>query len=98
VTTGHHHAAATTTAAPATVIVTLPENAKLTFDGEPTKSTSGTRTFATPALEPGKAFKYTLKAEIPVAGKTEIISREIQVRAGEETKVSLTLPATVAAR
>jgi len=91
--------ASTTTATTATVVVTLPESAKLTIDGQPTKSTSGTRTFATPALEPGKTFKYTLVAEIPVAGKTETVTREIHVRAGEETKVSLSLPAAaVAAR
>jgi uncharacterized protein (TIGR03000 family) len=92
-----HHAA--TTPNSATLVVTLPENAKLTIDGEVTKSTSGTRTFSTPALEPGKTFKYTLKAEIPMSEKTEVITRDVQVRAGEETKVTLSLPAAgVAAR
>ncbi len=93
-----HHASATTSNT-ATLVVTLPENAKLMIDDQPTKSTSGVRTFATPELEPGKTFKYTLKAEVPVAGKTEIVTREVQVRAGEETKVTLSLPApAVAAR
>ena len=82
------------------MVVTLPENAKLTIDGTATKATSGTRTFVTPTLEPGKTFKYTLKAEVPMGEKTEVITREIQVRAGEETKVTLSMPeaASVAAR
>lgn len=95
-----HHAAATTASTAATLIVTLPENAKLSVDGEATKSISGTRTFSTPALEAGKTYKYTLKAEVPVGSKTEVITRDVQVRAGEATRITLTLPAaaSVAAR
>src|SRR5262245_50782865 len=33
----------------ATVVVTLPADAKLTIDDQPTKSTSGTRTFVSPS-------------------------------------------------
>jgi len=83
---------ASTTTNAATVVVSLPANAKLSIDGEATKATSATRTFQTPELEPGKTFKYTLKAEIPVGEKTEVVTREIHVRAGEETKVTLSLP------
>lgn len=95
----HHAAATTTTANTATLIVSLPANAKLTVDGQATKSTSATRTFSTPALEPGKTYKYTLKAEVPVGAKTEVITREVQIKAGEETKVTMSLPAaSVASR
>jgi uncharacterized protein (TIGR03000 family) len=93
--------AGTTTAlpTPATILVSLPADARLTVDDVVTKSTSATRTFVSPALETGKEFHYTLKAEIVRDGKTYTAIRRVAVRAGEETKVSLEIPvATVAQR
>jgi uncharacterized protein (TIGR03000 family) len=78
--------------AAARLIVTLPAEATLTIDDEPTKSTSSTRVFITPALEPGKAYHYVLKATVPVGGKTEVITRKVQVIPGQETRETLTLP------
>ena len=78
--------------APATVHVRLPADAKLTIDGEPTKSTSADRTFVTPPLESGEDFHYTLRAEFVREGETLTIERRIAVRAGQETRVSLDLP------
>jgi uncharacterized protein (TIGR03000 family) len=79
--------------------VSLPADARLTVDETVTKSTSSTRTFVSPALETGKDFHYTLKAEVVRDGKTYTTIRRIAVRAGEETKVSLDIPvATVAQR
>jgi uncharacterized protein (TIGR03000 family) len=83
----------------ATVVVELPADASLTIDGEATTSTSATRVFQTPDLEPGQTFHYTLKAQVERDGKVQSVTRQIEVRAGEQTRVSLTLPtATVAAR
>jgi uncharacterized protein (TIGR03000 family) len=80
-------------------VVSLPADARLTVDDTVTKSTSATRTFVSPALETGKDFHYTLKAEVVRDGKTYTTIRRIAVRAGEETKVSLDIPvATVAQR
>jgi uncharacterized protein (TIGR03000 family) len=76
----------------ATIVVTLPEDAKLMFDDEPSVSTGSNRLFVTPPLERGKDFHYTLKAEVIRNGKTEGASEQITVRAGEETRVDL-LPA-----
>jgi uncharacterized protein (TIGR03000 family) len=76
----------------ATIVVTLPEDAKLTFDDEPSVSTGSNRLFVTPPLERGKVFHYTLKAEVIRNGKTKGASEQITVRAGEETRVDL-LPA-----
>ena len=61
-----------------------------------TKSTSATRLFATPALETGKEFHYTLKAEIVRDGKTYTAIRRVPVRAGEETKITLDPTTTMA--
>jgi len=82
--------------APGILIVTLPAEAKLTIDGQETKSTSGQRVFSTPPLEPGKVYQYTLKAEVPMDGKTEVITKVVQIQAGRETREKLELPAGVA--
>jgi uncharacterized protein (TIGR03000 family) len=76
----------------ATIVVTLPADAKLTIDDNPTTSTSGSRVFVSPALPPGKEYHYTLKAEAVREGKPVKVERTIAVRAGETTPVTLTLP------
>ena len=83
----------------ATVLVELPADATLTIDGEATSSTSATRVFQTPDLEPGQTFHYTLRAQVERDGQVQTVTRRVEVRAGEQTRVSLPLPATtVAAR
>jgi uncharacterized protein (TIGR03000 family) len=78
--------------APATIVVNLPAEAKLTIDDAATTSTSSTRVFASPALEPGRDYFYTLKAEVVRDGKTVTATKRITVHAGEETQVSLEVP------
>ncbi len=81
--------------APATILVTLPPDAKLTIDGSPTTSTSSVRTLVSPPLERGSSYIYTLRAELN--GQTQ--SQEIRVRPGEVTQAQFTFPAsTVAGR
>lgn len=75
----------------ATIVVTLPEDARLTFDGEATVSTGSRRLFITPPLERGRDFHYTLEAKVMRNGKTATSSRQITVLAGEETRVGLLL-------
>ena len=89
---------AQTTGTQATVVVSLPEDATLTIDDEATVSTSSQRVFVTPALEAGKAYEYTLKAKIVRDGKTHTATAQVKVRAGEVSRVELTVPATVAAQ
>jgi uncharacterized protein (TIGR03000 family) len=78
--------------APATLTVTLPADAKLTFDGQATISTSAHRVFTTPPLEKGKSFHYSVKAEFIRAGRTITVQQEISVQAGRETFVSIDIP------
>jgi uncharacterized protein (TIGR03000 family) len=80
----------------ATIIVSLPAEAKLTIDGNPTTSTSNRRVFVSPELPTGRTFNYTLKAEVSVAGRTEVITKVVSVQAGSETQAQLELPANVA--
>jgi uncharacterized protein (TIGR03000 family) len=82
-----------------TLVIDLPADAKLTIEDQPMTSTSATRTFTSPALEFGKNYTYTLKAEIVREGKTLSTTREVKVKAGEDVRVSLDIPsATVAAK
>jgi uncharacterized protein (TIGR03000 family) len=79
-------------AAPATIIVSLPADARLSFDGTPTQSTSALRVFASPPLTPGRTFAYTLTAQIMRDGRPAQMSRQVNVRAGQTTNVALTFP------
>lgn len=75
--------------APASLVVRLPADARLTIDGDPTRHTSGTRRFVTPPLEPGKTFHYDLKAEVTRGGKTLTERRRVAVRAGQVSAVTM---------
>jgi uncharacterized protein (TIGR03000 family) len=85
--------------APATIVVRLPAEAKLLIDDAATTSTSDVRVFASPSLEPGKDFYYTLKGELVREGRTLSTSQVVKVRAGQETRVQLEFqPESVALR
>jgi uncharacterized protein (TIGR03000 family) len=76
-------------AAPATVVVRLPADARLTFDGEPTRSTGATRTFLSPPLKTSEAGQYVLRAEIVRDGRTLSVRQRVQVWAGTVREVRL---------
>ena len=84
--------------APATVIVSLPAEATLKVDDYLTTSKSATRLFVTPALTRGQEFSYTLTGEIVRDGKPVVATKQVTVRAGEETRVAIEFPETVAAK
>jgi len=77
-----------TMAAPATIIVTLPAEAKLSIDDAATKQTSARRVFVSPTLNPGETYSYTLKAEFVAEGKPVVQSKKVTVTAGNEATVS----------
>jgi uncharacterized protein (TIGR03000 family) len=78
--------------APATIRVSLPETAKLMVDGTPTTSTSASRLFVSPELPRDKTFYYTLSAKFARDGQELTSTKEVAVRAGEETKVTMEFP------
>jgi uncharacterized protein (TIGR03000 family) len=80
--------------APATIIVSLPAEAKLLIDDAATTSTSELRVFSSPSLEPGKDFYYTLKGDVERVGRTLTTTQYVKVRAGQETRVQLEFPVT----
>jgi uncharacterized protein (TIGR03000 family) len=81
------------TQAPATIVVSLPADARLMIDDRPTTSTSELRTFVSPALPVGNEYSYTLKAEIMRDGQTLVTTKQVPVRAGQESRVTLEFPA-----
>jgi len=84
--------------APATIRVSLPPDAKLFVEDILTNSTSNSRQFVSPPLEPGKVFYYTLKGQMVRNGQALTTTQRVPVRAGQETEVSLELPTFVASR
>ena len=76
-------------ARPATIVVHLPADARLTIDGAPTKATSAQRSFITPPLEAGKTFSYTFEAQFVRGNQSIRVTEEVPIRAG--AKVALTL-------
>jgi uncharacterized protein (TIGR03000 family) len=86
-------------AAPATIVVELPADATLKVDGSATSSTSGVRVLVSPELPVGQEFHYTLTALATRDGKSVQVEKTVLVRAGEESRISLSLPlASVAQR
>jgi uncharacterized protein (TIGR03000 family) len=79
------------------VVVNLPAGSRLTIDDKPTSAIAETRTFVTPQIQPGYVYTYTLKADIVRDGKVEQVTKKVSVTAGQELKVSLTVPAEVVA-
>jgi uncharacterized protein (TIGR03000 family) len=75
--------------APAQILVSLPASATLTFDGNPTTSTSNLRLFSTPAVNAGGLNLYQLQATVQRNGLQASVTRLVRVRPGETTEVTL---------
>src|SRR5262249_40490950 len=82
----------------ATLVVNLPAEAKLLIDGYVTKSTSATRVFTSPTLEPGQKFAYTLQRELVRDGRTLTATKQVVVQAGQEIRVDLDFAAVTVAQ
>src|SRR5437762_382860 len=72
--------------APATIGVTLPANAQLLVDNQPTTSTTARRMFQTPTLQPGTDYVYTLQANVERDGRTITMQKQVTVRSGQESR------------
>ena len=81
----------------AILVVTLPADARLFIDNQPTRTTTGSRTFRTPELQSGEVYAYELRAEISVEGRTLAVTRRIRLKAGEEVRTTFDDPRTVTA-
>lgn len=81
----------------ATLVVSLPADAKLFIQEQATTTTGESRTFVSPTLEAGKDYVYTLKAELVRDGKPLSVTRQVTVRAGMTVQASIDFPVAVAA-
>src|SRR5438270_769568 len=84
---GHRHGGGDGSA-PATIVVSLQENAKLTVEDYVNKSTSATRTFQTQNLPMDKEFTYSLTVEVVRDGKVASEKKDITVRGGQITRAT----------
>jgi uncharacterized protein (TIGR03000 family) len=80
-------AVAQATGDPATVVVQLPADARMWVDGQQADLTSGTRSFQTPALDRGRDYAYTIRAEATRDGQAVSQSQRVVVRAGQVSRV-----------
>jgi uncharacterized protein (TIGR03000 family) len=75
----------------ARLTVEVPTEAKLWVDGFETKTSGASvRSFTTPELDAGQDYYYILKIETVRDGKTTTETKQVTVRAGEETRASFT--------
>jgi len=81
---------------PATLVVSLPAEATLTVDGAATTSTSSRRVLVSPPLKDGKEFSYVLQARVVRAGKPQVQTKKVTVRAGQDSPVSFDFAETAA--
>jgi uncharacterized protein (TIGR03000 family) len=88
--------AAADDAAPATVVITLPADARLYFDDRPTKQAGAERTYVTPGLTTGKEYVYQVKIEYTRDGRMLTQTRPVSVRAGRTSRVAFGEAAAVA--
>ncbi len=87
------------TSAPATIVVSLPADARLVVDGAQTSSTSDRRTLVTPELQFGETYTYTMQAEVVRDGRTVAQTQQVSVRGGEVSTVNFNFSTqTVASR
>jgi uncharacterized protein (TIGR03000 family) len=74
----------------AVVTVSLPADARLFIDDVACPLTTAKRSFQTPALEAGREYFYTLRAEIVRNGETRTQSQRITFGAGRQVNVEFT--------
>jgi uncharacterized protein (TIGR03000 family) len=69
--------------------VLVPAGAKISFNGVETQQTGTERVFTTPELEPGRSYKYEVRAQWEAAGKEQSQTREVAFHAGDGVTVNL---------
>jgi uncharacterized protein (TIGR03000 family) len=82
--------------APATIVVSLPVEAKLTIDGYVSQQTSAQRTLVTSPIQPGQEFTYTLVAQTTQNGLPVSQTQRVTVRSGQQLPVRFDFTATPA--
>jgi uncharacterized protein (TIGR03000 family) len=74
------------------IIVRVPADAVVRFDGYKTKSTGPVRQFDTPPLTPGKPYNYEIEAQWEENGRQVTQKQAIPVSAGRDTEIQFPPP------
>lgn len=75
------------------VIVSLPSDAELLFDGTKTTSAGSVREYQSPPLTPGRRYTYELRARWSENGQEVTQTQQVGVTAGAHVNVSFPVPA-----
>jgi uncharacterized protein (TIGR03000 family) len=73
----------------ARINVRVPADAKVWFEGKETRQQGSTRSFTSPALEPGQEYSYQVKAEWNENGQPVTKSRKVKFHAGDMVNVDM---------
>lgn len=82
----------------AIIDVSLPADAALFVNGQPTTSTTARRSLISPPLPTGRDYFYTLRADVVRDGQTLSTTRQVTVRPGQRHSVILEPQAEVASK
>jgi uncharacterized protein (TIGR03000 family) len=80
-------AAASSSDQPVVILMSVPADAEIWFDGTKTTLTGSLRRFVSPPLASGRAFVYQVRVRSQAAGRTIDDTRRVTVRAGERLAV-----------
>jgi uncharacterized protein (TIGR03000 family) len=85
-------AAPAPTAGTATIILRVPADAQVFFDGNPTTQAGTEREYVTPPLAAGATFHYSIRARWTENGRPVEQTRRVPVTAGARVRVDFTSP------
>ena len=74
----------------ARIWLAVPADARVWFDGEPTRQTGALRQFVSPPLAPGRSYTYTVRVRWTQDGKPVEEERRARVRAGASSRLDFT--------
>lgn len=76
-----------TRTAPVYLDVRVPANAEVMVETEKTTQTGSRRSFISPPITPGRSYVYDIKAKWMENGKEVVLTRKVDVRAGQQVVV-----------
>jgi uncharacterized protein (TIGR03000 family) len=79
---------------PAYLTLRVPAQAEISFDGEKTMQKGALRRYISPPVNPSGMYTYEIKAKWMQDGQERVVTRNVDVRAGEQLQVDLTRPVT----
>jgi uncharacterized protein (TIGR03000 family) len=77
----------------ATLLVSVPEGAKVYVNGVLTRSTGAERRYISRGLEPGYQYTYEVRAELTRDGQTVSETKTVQLRSNATQDLAFTFPA-----